>query len=124
MEQTTRTAAIPCEKHQVSVRDSQGRSHPVMADVGCRNTVFGGEAQCDSKSLSQWTDAGIRDFRIEFVHHSAHQVAAIVEAYQMFFDKQLSAEQLDESLKANSPQGITEGSLYVPPDYQQLIPLN
>lgn len=114
----------PCEKHQLSVRDSQGRAHPVMADVGCRNTVFGAEAQTDSKSLGQWTEAGIRDFRIEFVHHSAHQVAAIVEAYQLFFEKQLSVEQLDESLKANSPQGITEGSLYVPHDYKQLVQLD
>ena len=27
------------------MRDVNGRSHPVMADVGCRNTVFGAEAQ-------------------------------------------------------------------------------
>ncbi len=35
----------PCEKHQVALRDVNGRAHPVMADVGCRNTVFGAEAQ-------------------------------------------------------------------------------
>lgn len=29
----------------VALRDGQGRAHPVVADVGCRNTVFGGEAQ-------------------------------------------------------------------------------
>ncbi|MBL8147466.1 MAG: U32 family peptidase, partial [Anaerolineae bacterium] len=31
----------PCEKHKVALKDAQGRAHPVMADVGCRNTVFG-----------------------------------------------------------------------------------
>ena len=30
----------PCEKHKVALRDVQGRLHPVVADVGCRNTVF------------------------------------------------------------------------------------
>jgi len=114
----------PCEKHQISVRDSQGRAHPVMADVGCRNTVFGAESQTDSKSLSSWTDAGIQDFRIEFVHHSTEQVAAITTAYQKFFSDQLSADQLDQELQLNSPQGITEGSLYVPHDYRQLVQLD
>ena len=31
----------PCETHKVALQDEQGRNHPVMADVGCRNTVFG-----------------------------------------------------------------------------------
>jgi putative protease len=114
----------PCEKHQVSVRDSKGRAHPVMADVGCRNTVFGAEAQTDSKSLKPWLESGIRDFRIEFVHHSTEQVTNITKAYQNFFNDNLSTEQLDVELIANSPQGITEGSLYVPADYQELVQLN
>lgn len=114
----------PCEKHQLSVRDSKGRAHPVMADVGCRNTVFGAEAQTDSTSLTPWLESGIQDFRIEFVHHSTEQVAAITRAYQNFFNNSLSAEQLDAELTANSPQGITEGSLYVPEDYKQLVQLD
>jgi putative protease len=36
-----RDCGRPCESHRVSVRDVSGRAHPVMADVGCRNTVFG-----------------------------------------------------------------------------------
>jgi putative protease len=95
-----------------------------MADVGCRNTVFGAEAQTDSKSLKPWLESGIRDFRIEFVHHSTEQVTNITKAYQNFFNDNLSTEQLDVELIANSPQGITEGSLYVPADYQELVQLN
>ncbi len=113
----------PCEAHQLSVRDQQGRSHPVMADVGCRNTVFGAEAQTDSKSLGQWAKAGIKDFRIEFVHQTPEQVLGIVAAYQKFFANESTFEQLDESLNASSPQGTAEGSLYVPHDYQQLVEL-
>ena len=45
-----------------------------MADVGCRNTVFGAEAQEASLHLDAWRAAGIRHFRLEFVHESAEQV--------------------------------------------------
>ena len=35
-----RDCGRPCEEHRVALRDTAGRAHPVMADVGCRNTVF------------------------------------------------------------------------------------
>ena len=69
-----RDCGRPCEKHQVALRDSAGRPHPVMADVGCRNTVFGAEAQEASLHLAEWLAAGIRHFRIEFVHETPDQV--------------------------------------------------
>ena len=60
-----RDCGRPCEKHQVELRDQTGRQHPVMADVGCRNTVFGAEAQEASAHLDLWRAAGIRHFRLE-----------------------------------------------------------
>ena len=45
-----------------------------MADVGCRNTVFGAEAQTDVASMDAWISAGLRHFRVEFVHETAEQV--------------------------------------------------
>src|ERR1035438_4412275 len=32
-----RDCGRPCEEHRVALRDTAGRAHPVMADVGCRN---------------------------------------------------------------------------------------
>src|SRR5690349_13287595 len=58
----------PCEKHEIALRDSAGRAHPVMADVGCRNTVFGAEAQEAARHLDSWRAAGIHHFRLEFAH--------------------------------------------------------
>ncbi len=52
----------PCEKHTVSLRDVNGRDHPLVADVGCRNTVFGAEAQEGSAWLDAWRAAGIDAF--------------------------------------------------------------
>ena len=49
-----RDCGRPCEKHVVQLKDESGRAHPVMADVGCRNTVFGAEAQEASAHLDSW----------------------------------------------------------------------
>jgi putative protease len=54
----------PCEKHRVALRDSNGRAHPVMADVGCRNTVFGAAAQEAGAQLELWRDAGLEHYRL------------------------------------------------------------
>lgn len=110
----------PCEKHQVALRDAQGRKHPVMADVGCRNTVFGAEAQVASRHLDQMLRSGIRHFRLEFVHESASDVQRVTGAFQDYFAGRINAAELDQRLRKIAPQGTTEGSLFVPEDYLKL----
>ena len=113
----------PCETHQVAVRDQQGREHPVMADVGCRNTVFGAEAQTDVGSMDAWMSAGLRHFRVEFVHESAEQVAEVVAGFGSLFAKKISPAQLGKTLQQNAGQGITQGSLFVPEGFKNLVQL-
>jgi putative protease len=108
-----RDCGRPCEKHTVALRDSAGREHPVMADVGCRNTVFGAEAQQAAAHLQDWLDAGIRHFRLEFAHETAEQTAAVAEAFRATLHGGESARDLARTLQRVSPQGITEGSLFV-----------
>ena len=112
----------PCEKHKVALRDSAGRQHPVMADVGCRNTVFGAEAQDASPHLDAWRAAGIRHYRLEFVHESGEQVRQIAAAFGATLDGKRPAAELKKQLQRIAPQGVTEGSLFVPPNYTE-IPL-
>ena len=114
----------PCEKHRVSVRDGQGREHPVMADVGCRNTVFGAEAQADGDAVLRWYNAGIQDFRLEFVHQGVAQVKTITRAFSNFFSGSRDAEELNGFLERHSPQGSTEGSLFVPKGDTKLVQLS
>ena len=109
-----RDCGRPCEHHRVELRDSSGRAHPVMADVGCRNTVFGAEAQEASAHLNDWLDAGIRHFRIEFVHESASAVTRIAEAFSSALSRRASHSELRRQLRAIAPQGVTQGSLFVP----------
>jgi putative protease len=101
----------------VELRDKNGRAHPVMADVGCRNTVFGAEAQQASAHLASWLSAGIRHFRLEFVHETAAQVAEVFRAFHAALTGVITGAELERRLKHASPQGITEGSLFVPSDY-------
>ena len=35
----------PCESKSVHLRDGSGKDHLVLADKGCRNTVFNAQAQ-------------------------------------------------------------------------------
>ncbi len=114
----------PCEKHRIALSDSQGRQHPVVADVGCRNTVFGAEAQFSATSMQKWLEAGITDFRIEFVHESPEQVELISQAFQQFLNSEITVEQFSTSINRACPCGTTLGSLYVPKEFKQLVQLN
>jgi putative protease len=115
-----RDCGRPCEKHQVSLRDSVGRSHPLMADVGCRNTVFGAEGQEASLHLENWLAAGIRCFRLEFAHETGDQVTRITGAFDDALAGRSNARDLSQQLQRIAPQGTTQGSLYVPEGYLTL----
>jgi putative protease len=110
----------PCEKHRVALRDTNGRAHPVMADVGCRNTVFGAEAQEASQHLRRWHEAGIEHYRLEFVHETADQVMHVAHAFAAALNGKLDHVGLKKELERVSPQGITEGSLFVPENYLEV----
>ncbi len=104
----------PCDTHSIELRDENGRSHPVIADTGCRNTVFGAEAQQGASHLRDWLTAGIRHFRLEFAHESAQEVFEVGRSFLQALDGSLPYGELASRLKKFAPQGITEGSLFVP----------
>jgi putative protease len=115
-----RDCGRPCDEHRLALRDASGRAHPVMADVGCRNTVFGAEAQQAAAHLEAWLAAGIRDFRLEFAHESAAQVTAAARAFAAALDGNIDGAELERRLAPSAPGGITEGSLFVPAGYREL----
>ncbi|MEF2277656.1 DUF3656 domain-containing protein [Deinococcus sp. YIM 134068] len=110
----------PCESHRVALRDERGRTHPVLADVGCRNTVFEGRPQVAGAHLGEWLAAGLRDFRLEFVHETPQEVREVVRAHRAFLAGELNGRGLEDRLRALSDQGTTEGSLFVPEGFDLL----
>ncbi len=112
---TYKDCGRPCEEHELALEDKQGRRHAVIADVGCRNTVFGAEAQEATAFLKSWQDAGIRHFRLEFVHEDGDEVAEITG----IFNDALNGRG-DASARLRRVTPTTQGSLYVAKGYQEL----
>ena len=118
-----RDCGRPCEKHRVELKDAHGRAHPVLADVGCRNTMFGAQAQEASSHFDAWRRAGIRHFRLEFVHESAAEVRRVYQAVEAALAGRSTTRELSAALASIAPQGTTEGSLFIAPDYLKLTVL-
>jgi putative protease len=117
---TYRDCGRPCEQHKVALKDHNGRAHPVLADVGCRNTVFGAEAQEASLHFDRWRGVGIRHFRLEFVNESPQQAASVIDAFRAAGRGRITTAQLNADLRRVAPSGVTEGSLFIPKDYLTL----
>jgi putative protease len=108
-----RTCGRPCESHAVSLRDRAGMDHPVMADVGCRNTVFHAAAQSAASIVPALQKGGVRRFRIELVRESPADVARIVQAYRDLLAARSTPPEVWRTLKAEGGYGVVTGSLRV-----------
>lgn len=106
----------PCEQHTLALEDREGRRHPVIADVGCRNTVFGAEAQEGSAFLARWMRAGIRNYRLEFVHEGGEQVREVAAIFRAALDEKAS----DAGKRLRHLGDTTQGSLFVAKGYREL----
>jgi putative protease len=72
----------PCEKHQVALRDSrEGKEHPVVVDVGCRNTVFSAEANSVADDIPRFIEKGVRRFRVELLREDARAAESLIRGY-------------------------------------------
>jgi len=76
----------------------------------------------DLEWLHRWTENGIKDFRLEFVHQSPEVVKETISAFQAFFKGSLSSDDLKKKLN-QSGQATTEGSLFVPENFKDLVQL-
>jgi putative protease len=99
----------PCERHQVALRDHQGREHPVIVDVGCRNTVF----HCEPQQSARWVPGllahGVQRFRVEFVREGAGEVARMLAAWREVLAGRLDGEGLAARTGASSQFGVARG---------------
>ena len=106
-----RSCGRPCEAHEVSLRDHTGREHPVIVDVGCRNTVFHHAPQ----QSGQWTRAllqrGVARFRVEFVREDAEQVREVLTAWREHLDGRSDASALAARTGAAGQVGVAQGGM-------------
>ncbi|MBD2186611.1 U32 family peptidase [Pseudanabaena mucicola] len=101
----------PCDKHDVKLRDRTGAEHVLLADAGCRNTVFNGTAQTGAEFVQRFLELGVRHFRLEFVNESPSQVLETINRYQQLLAGKISGSKLWKDLKLQNQLGVTRGSL-------------
>ena len=108
-----KTCGRPCEEHLVSLRDHLKVEHPVIVDVGCRNTVFNAKAQSAASCLPQLLEAGVRRFRVERVRETAAETAKVLQAYAALLRGEKSPRQAIAEVGALEKYGVSAGTLVV-----------
>jgi putative protease len=106
-----RSCGRPCERHQVSLRDHLGREHPVIVDVGCRNTVFHHAPQQSAAWARKLLAAGVQRFRVEFVREGAGEVSRVLAAWRDLLAGRCGAEVVGRRTEATSQFGVAEGGM-------------
>lgn len=101
----------PCEQHAVSLADHQGKEHPVIVDVGCRNTVFNAQAQSAAAAVPELLARGVRRFRVEFVREDRAATLAVLAAYQALLRCQLTPAALLAQVQVHEQFGVTAGTM-------------
>eukprot|EP00957_Ditylum_brightwellii_P086205 6559219-Ditylum_brightwellii.AAC.1 len=105
-----------CTRCNVHLRDETGADNLVLADMGCRNTVFSAQAQSGVHSIKEWSDAGIGKIRIELVDEGPEDVESIVIGYLDVLSGVKRPSAVWESLKHvrdsnGRAAGVSHGSL-------------
>jgi U32 family peptidase len=108
-----RSCGRPCESHKVGLRDRKGITHPVVVDVGCRNTVFNGQAQSAARMLEPLREMGISQFRLEFVWEDRQTTTTILQTYQSLLAGKLELEDALTRLGVLEQFGVTLGTMKV-----------
>eukprot|EP00571_Detonula_confervacea_P000488 CAMPEP_0172316690 /NCGR_PEP_ID=MMETSP1058-20130122/29104_1 /TAXON_ID=83371 /ORGANISM="Detonula confervacea, Strain CCMP 353" /LENGTH=1112 /DNA_ID=CAMNT_0013031057 /DNA_START=45 /DNA_END=3380 /DNA_ORIENTATION=- len=89
-----------CTGNTVHLRDQNGKDNLVLADMGCRNTVFMSEAQSGVYDMEEWIKAGVRHLRIELVDESGADAVSIVSSYLQSLTKEKKAVDVWNVLQA------------------------
>ncbi len=108
-----RDCGRPCEKHLIHLRDGAGLEHPVIVDVGCRNTVFNARAQSAAGCLPQLLAAGVRRFRVELVREDAAETRRVLTTYAALLRGAKTPRQAIAEVGALEKYGVSAGTLVV-----------
>jgi putative protease len=100
-----------CEVHRVDLRDRVGHSHPLIPDVGCRNTVYNGQAQSAMQYIPEMRRLGIVNFRVELLRESSSEVTPLLSRYVDVLLGRKEAGSTLHSLRILNQLGVTAGTL-------------
>ena len=101
----------PCDVHHVELRDRTGVDHPLVADVGCRNTLFNAVAQSSAEVVAELLVSGVRRFRIELLRDNADHIGRLYSLYNQLLSGSVTGEHVWRNLNAMNRVGVTRGTL-------------
>ncbi len=97
----------------MSLRDGGGADHLLLADMGCRNTLFNAAAQSGTHAAQRLAGAGYGCLRVELVAEPPELVGPLLQGYQSLLSGTRSATELWRWLGGACTGGVSEGSLAV-----------
>ncbi len=106
-----RTCGRPCEQHQVALRDRVGLVHPVVVDVGCRNTVFNAQAQSAASLVPDLLANGVQRFRVELVRETAEESRRVFAAYVQLVAGEIAPAEVVRAARVHEQFGVTRGTM-------------
>ncbi|MBM4780093.1 MAG: U32 family peptidase [Archangiaceae bacterium] len=106
-----RTCGRPCEQHRVALQDREGKQHPVVVDVGCRNTVFNAQAQTAASAVPKLLRAGVKRFRVEFVWEDEATTASVLAGWKDLLSGAESPQGLVKRIAVHEQFGVTAGTM-------------
>jgi putative protease len=108
-----RSCGRPCEEHRISLRDRVGLVHPVLVDVGCRNTVFNAQAQSAASLVPRLLARGVRRLRVELVRETRDETARVLAAYGDLIAGRATAADTLSAIGGHEQFGVTRGTMQV-----------
>jgi putative protease len=108
----------PCEEHKVELKDQFGNHHYIKADQECRNTMFNAVAQSASGMIDELTQAGVSNFRVEFLYEQGPELTNKVNAYINFIEGNIDINELKEKINVFEKYGLGSGQLFKQDSYE------
>jgi putative protease len=106
-----RDCGRPCDTHRVELKDRVGAEFPVVADAGCRNTVFNHVPQSAAEYVPRMKTLGVRHFRIELLRETADEVAPLLDRYARVLAGLEQGKVAWRGLQVLNQLGVTRGTL-------------
>jgi U32 family peptidase len=106
-----RDCGRPCDRHRVELRDRVGAEFPLLADVGCRNTIFNSVPQSAAEYVPRMLKLGLRHFRVELLRENAAESQAILTRYARVLAGLDDGRSAWRGLQLLNQLGVTRGTL-------------
>jgi len=106
-----RDCGRPCDVHEVSLSDRAGADHPLVADVGCRNTVYNGTAQSAAEFVPRMLKLGLGWYRVELLRDKASDIGPLLDRYVRVITGKEDGKRAWSQLRVLNQLGVTRGTM-------------